>query len=59
MVFAGFMCTWLYVGPGMSGGVIAVLVGILSAFVLSVIAMVWYPIKKAILFFKSIFKKSE
>jgi uncharacterized membrane protein len=59
MIFAGFMCTLLYVGPGMSGGVVAVLIGILSAFVLSVIAIVWYPIKKTILFFKSLFKKSE
>jgi uncharacterized membrane protein len=59
MVFAGFIFTLLYVGPGMSGGVIAVLLGLLSAFVLSVIAILWYPIKKAILFVKSIFKKSE
>jgi uncharacterized membrane protein len=59
MVAVGFIFTLLYVGPGMSGGVIAVLLGILSAFVLSVIAIVWYPIKRAILFVKSIFKKNE
>jgi uncharacterized membrane protein len=59
MLYAGFSFTLLYVGPGMSGGVVAVLVGILSAFVLSVIAIIWYPIKKALRFIRSIFKKSE
>ncbi len=54
-----FMLTLLYVGPGMGGGMIAVIIGILSAFVLSLIAIVWYPVKKALRFLKSLFKKSE
>jgi hypothetical protein len=43
----------LYIGPGMGGGVIAAILGILTAFALSLIAIFWYPIKKIIRFVKS------
>lgn len=36
----------LYIGPGMSGGVFAVLIGILTSFLLSLIAIFWYPFKR-------------
>ncbi len=52
-LFANFTCIMLYVGPGMAGGVITVLIGILSAFFLSLIAVFWYPTKKLIHFVKS------
>ncbi len=42
-----------YIGPGMGGGIIAAILGILTAFVLSLIAIFWYPIKKIIRFLKS------
>lgn len=38
--------TVLYIGPGMSGGVFAVLIGILTSFFLSLIAIFWYPFKR-------------
>ncbi len=43
----------LYVGPGMGGGLIAAIFGILAAFFLSLIAIFWFPIKKLIQYFKS------
>jgi hypothetical protein len=43
----------LYIGPGMGGGLLAVIWGILLAFFLSIIAIFWTPIKKIIRFFKS------
>lgn len=43
----------LYVGPGMGGGILAVIGGILLAFFLSLVAIFWTPIKRVIRFFKS------
>lgn len=56
-LFLFFTHTYLYIGPGMGGGVIAVILGILTSFVLSLIAIFWYPIKKLIRFIKSKFAK--
>ncbi|HET6621267.1 MAG TPA: hypothetical protein VFG64_15135 [Dongiaceae bacterium] len=35
-----------YIGPGVGAGLIATVMGILTAIVLAVIAIVWYPIKR-------------
>jgi hypothetical protein len=35
-----------YVGPGMGLGVIAAVVGFLTAILLAVAGMVWYPVKR-------------
>ena len=35
-----------YIGPGLGAGVIATVLGILSAFFLALFALVWYPIKR-------------
>ncbi len=43
----------LYIGPGMGTGTAAVIIGILSSFVISMIAILWFPIKKLIRYFKS------
>ena len=37
---------FLYIGPGMGGGILSAIIGIFSAFVLSVIAIFWYPLKR-------------
>ena len=44
---------FLYVGPGMGGGFIAVIVGIVVSFVLTLFAILWYPFKRAIQYFKN------
>lgn len=36
-----------YVGPGMGGGVIAAVVGVISAIFLGLFGIVYYPIKRA------------
>tara|TARA_Y100001978_G_scaffold120541_1_gene107436 strand:- start:914 stop:1123 length:210 start_codon:yes stop_codon:yes gene_type:complete len=36
-----------YIGPGMSGGVIAAIFGILAAFFLGLLGIIYYPIKRA------------
>ena len=48
---------FLYIGPGLGGGVIAAIFGIITAFFLSLIAIFWYPIKKCIKFIKGKFDK--
>jgi hypothetical protein len=53
-LYTNFAYIVLYAGPGMAGGVIAVLFGVLFAFFLSLIAIFWYPTKKMIHFIKSI-----
>ena len=36
-----------YIGPGMSGGVIAAIFGIIAAFFLGLWGIIYYPIKRA------------
>jgi flagellar biogenesis protein FliO len=47
----------LYVGPGMGAGTFAVVIGILSTFILSLFVFLWYPIKRFIQFCKQKFKQ--
>jgi hypothetical protein len=35
-----------YIGPGVGAGVIATVLGILTAIALAVFAVVWYPLKR-------------
>jgi len=49
----------LYLGPGMGGGVLSAILGILTAFILSIFAILWYPLKKLIRFLKSKFVNSR
>ncbi len=35
-----------YIGPGMGAGIFAVIFGILAAIFLSLVAIIWYPIKR-------------
>lgn len=42
-----------YIGPGLGGGVIAVVVGILVAMFLAIVSFFMKPIRKVIGFFKS------
>lgn len=44
---------FLYVGPGMGGGFIAVIVGIVISFFLTLFAILWYPFKRLIRYFKN------
>jgi len=41
-----------YIGPGMGGGVIAGILGIIFAIFLGLVAIIWYPIKRLISRFK-------
>jgi hypothetical protein len=47
----------LYVGPGMSGGVIALIIALILSFFTFLFAVFFYPIKKAIKFIKKLFKR--
>ena len=38
---------FIYIGPGMSGGVIAAIFGIIAAFFLGLWGILYYPIKRA------------
>jgi len=49
--------TLAYIGPGMGGGFIAAVVGILISIFLALFAILWYPFKKLIEKFKK--KKEE
>ena len=46
---------FLYIGPGMSGGLIALIIAILLSFITFLAAIFYYPIKKI----KKLFKKKE
>jgi hypothetical protein len=43
---------FIYIGPGMGGGMIAAILGVLLSFVLGLVALFWIPIKKLIRFFR-------
>ena len=38
--------SFAYLGPGMSGGVIAAILGIIAAFFLGLFGIIYYPIKR-------------
>lgn len=48
---------FLYVGPGMSGGFLALLIAVILSFFTFLFAIIFYPIKKAYNFFKKLFQK--
>lgn len=35
-----------YIGPGLGGGVVAAVLGILASFFLALFAIIWYPFKR-------------
>ena len=37
-----------YIGPGMGGGLIAAILGVIGAFLLALIGILYYPIKRMI-----------
>ncbi len=47
-IFLISLPSYAYIGPGMGGGVIAVVFGFLAAIFLSLFAIIYYPIKRAL-----------
>ena len=45
--FLKFYSFFAYIGPGMGGGVIAAIFGIIAAFFLGLWGILYYPIKRA------------
>lgn len=39
---------FLYIGPGMGGGMFAAILGIIISLLVSLFAILWYPFKKLI-----------
>jgi hypothetical protein len=48
---------FIYIGPGLGGGMIAAILGLIMSFLLAIVALFWLPIKKVIRFFKDKKKK--
>ena len=46
--FSGFDPFLSYIGPGMGGGIIAAIFGIIAAFFLGLWGILYYPIKRAL-----------
>jgi hypothetical protein len=42
----------IYLGPGLGGGVLALVIAFLVSLITFLIAILWYPIKKILFFFK-------
>jgi len=38
---------YAYLGPGLGGGVLAAVLGILGGFFMLIVGFIWYPIKRA------------
>ena len=47
IIFSNLSPFFAYVGPGMGGGVIAAIFGIIAAFFLGLWGILYYPIKRA------------
>ena len=47
-IFSKATPLFAYIGPGMSGGVIAAIFGIIAAFFLGLWGILYYPIKRAL-----------
>lgn len=48
MFFSASMPAFAYIGPGMSGGVIAAIIGFFVAIFLGIWGILYYPIKRAL-----------
>ena len=46
-IFSNATPCFAYIGPGMSGGIIAAIFGIIAAFLLGLWGILYYPIKRA------------
>jgi hypothetical protein len=46
--------SFLYLGPGMGGGVLSLIIAFIVSLFTFIIAIIWYPIRKAIDFFKKL-----
>ena len=47
-IFTNLTSLFAYIGPGMGGGVIAAIFGIIAAFFLGLWGILYYPIKRAL-----------
>ena len=47
IIFSNLSSLFAYIGPGMGGGVIAAIFGIIAAFFLGLWGILYYPIKRA------------
>ena len=47
IILFNFTSVFAYIGPGMGGGVIAAIFGIIAAFFLGLWGILYYPIKRA------------
>ena len=47
-IFSNSIPFFSYIGPGMGGGIIAAIFGIIAAFFLGLWGILYYPIKRAI-----------
>ena len=47
LIFSNLSQIFVYIGPGMGGGVIAAIFGIIAAFFLGLWGILYYPIKRA------------
>ena len=56
VIFSNLSPFFAYIGPGMGGGVIAAIFGIIAAFFLGLWGILYYPIKRA---FKNKKKKNK
>lgn len=52
----GVFFVFSYLGPGLDGGVITAVLGILASFFLALFAIIWYPLKRV---FKKFRKKND
>ena len=46
MLLAAASPAQAYIGPGMGGGVIAVVLGILGAILMAIFGLIYYPVKR-------------
>jgi hypothetical protein len=44
---------FIYIGPGMGGGIITAILGLILSFLLAILALFWIPIKRLIRFIKN------
>jgi len=47
-IFSNVTPLFTYIGPGMAGGVVAAIFGLVAAFFLGIFGILYYPIKRAL-----------
>ncbi len=53
IALANSSLVWAYIGPGLAGGALSAVLGVLGAIVMLLVGVIWYPLKRLVRYLRS------